>query len=122
MASDTAVITKMLRVLLLAPVLLLVGRLRGGAVAGRRPIAFPWFVVWFVAVIAAQSLYAPPAAMRSRLIDLDTILLSSAMFALGLGTRWDQLRKAGTRPLLLAAALFAGLVGGGFLLTSVLIP
>ena len=122
MASDTAVIAKMLRVLLLAPVLLLVGRLRGGTAAGRRPIAFPWFVVWFVGVIALQSLYTPTAVVRSGLIDLDTVLLSGAMFALGLGTRWDQLRKAGTRPLLLAAALFGGLVGGGFLLTSVLVP
>lgn len=120
-ASDTAVITKMLRVLLLAPVLLLLGRIRGGNAAGRRPIAFPWFVVWFAGVIAAQSLYVPAAAVRAWLIDLDTILLSSAMFALGLGTRWDQLRKAGTRPLLLAAALFGALVGGGFLLTSVLV-
>ena len=124
MASDTAVITKMLRVLLLAPALLLVGRVRKGAsgnAAERRSIAFPWFVVWFVAVIAAQSWYAPSAAVRAGLIDLDTVLLSSAMFALGLGTRWDQLRKAGTRPLLLAASLFAGLVGGGFLLTSALV-
>jgi uncharacterized integral membrane protein (TIGR00698 family) len=120
-ASDTAVITKMLRVLLLAPVLLLVGRIRGGNAAGRRPIAFPWFVLWFVAVIAAQSLYTPAAAVRSGLIDLDTILLSSAMFALGLGTRWDQLRKAGTRPLILAATIFAGLVVGGFLLTSLMV-
>ena len=120
-ASDTAVITKMLRVLLLAPVLLLVGRLRNGVGAASRPIAFPWFVVWFVAVIAAQSVYTPAAAVRAGLIDLDTILLSSAMFALGLGTRWDQLKKAGTRPLVLAAGLFGGLVGGGFVLTSLLV-
>ncbi len=117
-ASDTAVITKMLRVLLLAPVLLLVGRIRKGGGTERKPIAFPWFVVWFVAVIVAQSFYAPAPAIRAGIIDLDTILLSSAMFALGLGTRWDQLRKAGTRPLLLAAGIFGCLVTGGFALTS----
>ena len=55
-ASDTAVITKMLRVLLLAPVLLIVSRVRRGKGAGAsRQIAFPWFVFWFGAVIAAQS-------------------------------------------------------------------
>jgi uncharacterized membrane protein YadS len=43
------------------------------------------------------------------------------MFALGVGTRWNQLSRAGTRPLLLAAVLFAGLVGGGFLLTRLLV-
>src|SRR6201999_788948 len=53
-ASDTAVITKMLRVLLLAPVLLIVSRLRRKAGAsGAQKIAFPWFVLWFGAVIVA---------------------------------------------------------------------
>jgi uncharacterized integral membrane protein (TIGR00698 family) len=125
-ASDTAVITKMLRVLLLAPVLLLLGRIRGarggGAVGTSRKIAFPWFVLWFLGVIVAQSLYTPPPALRATLIDCDTILLGSAMFALGLGTRWDQLKRAGARPLLLGATLFAGLVSGGYALTSVLAP
>jgi uncharacterized integral membrane protein (TIGR00698 family) len=115
-ASDTAVLTKMLRVLLLAPALLLVGRARNAGTS--RPIAFPWFVLWFLAVIVAQSFYRPPMAVRSALIEIDTILLGSAMFALGLGTRWEQMKKAGTRPLLLAAMLFSGLVTGGFLLTS----
>ncbi|MGA7411142.1 MAG: YeiH family protein [Bryobacteraceae bacterium] len=121
-ATDTAVVTKMLRVLLLAPVLLLVGRVRRSRAAGAsHPISFPWFVLWFGAVIAVQSLYTPPASVRSGLIEFDTVLLSSAMFALGVGTRWSQLSRAGTRPLLLAAVLFAGLVGGGFLLTRLLI-
>jgi uncharacterized integral membrane protein (TIGR00698 family) len=121
-AGDTAVVTKMLRVLLLAPVLLLVGRVRRTRAAGaNRSISFPWFVLWFGLVIAAQSLFKMPSGLRSDLIELDTVLLSSAMFALGVGTRWNQLSKAGTRPLLLAAVLFLGLIGGGFLLTRLLI-
>jgi uncharacterized membrane protein YadS len=108
----------MLRVLLLAPALLLVGRVRRGGTG--RTIAFPWFVLWFLAVIVAQSFYRPAAPVRSAIIEIDTVLLGSAMFALGLGTRWEQLKKAGTRPLLLAAILFGALVGGGFLLTSAL--
>ena len=121
-ASDTAVITKMLRVLLLAPVLVIISRLRGsgGASASGR-IRFPWFVFWFGAVIVAQSFVAVAPGVRARLIDLDTVLLSSAMFALGIGTRWHQLKQAGTRPLLLAAAIFAGLVSGGWLMTRLLV-
>ncbi len=120
-AGDTAVVTKMLRVLLLAPVLLLVGRVRRTGTGPSRSISFPWFVLWFGVVIAAQSLFTLPAGVRSGLIEFDTVLLGSAMFALGVGTRWSQLSRAGTRPLLLAAVLFAGLVGGGFLLTRLLI-
>ena len=121
-ASDTAVVTKMLRVLLLAPVLLLIGRLRArGNAQGSGQVTFPWFVLWFGAVIAAQSFVRLPPAIQAPLINLDTVLLSSAMFALGVGTQWRQVKQAGTRPLLLAAVIFAGLVSGGWAITRWLV-
>lgn len=120
-ASDTAVITKMLRVLLLAPVLVIISRVRGRGANGAKGIKFPWFVFWFGAVIVAQSFVHVPRDARANLIDLDTVLLSSAMFALGISTRWQQLKAAGTRPLLLAAGIFAGLVSGGWVMTRVLL-
>jgi uncharacterized integral membrane protein (TIGR00698 family) len=119
--ADTAVVTKMLRVLLLAPVLVIVGLARRKQGAESRKITFPWFVLWFLGVIAIQSLVHVSTAVRSSLIECDTILLGSAMFALGTSTRWDQLRRAGARPLLLGATLFAGLVLGGFLLTAAVV-
>ncbi|HLN00443.1 MAG TPA: YeiH family protein [Bryobacteraceae bacterium] len=121
-ASDTAVITKMVRVLLLAPVLVIISRLRrsGGGGASRQ-IKFPWFVFWFGAVIVVQSFVRVPPAARAHIIDLDTVLLSSAMFALGMATRWHQMKQAGTRPLLLAAVIFVGLISGGWLITRLLV-
>jgi uncharacterized integral membrane protein (TIGR00698 family) len=122
-AADTAVVTKMLRVVLLAPVLVLIGRVRGSRnTAAAERMAFPWFVVWFAAVIVAVSLIHLQGPVKTNLIDLDTVLLSSAMFALGVNTRWDQLKKAGPRPLMLASTIFIALVGGGYALTSVLVP
>jgi uncharacterized integral membrane protein (TIGR00698 family) len=121
-ASDTAVITKMLRVLMLAPVLLIVSRLRrSGGAGATRHISYPWFVFWFGVVIVAQSFVKLPIVVRSQLIDLDTILLSSAMFALGVATQWHQLKAAGTKPLFLAFIIFAGLVGGGWMITRLLV-
>lgn len=121
-ASDTAVITKMLRVLMLAPVLLIISRIRRGANAsGSGKIKYPWFVFWFGAVIVAQSFIKLPAATHAHLIDLDTVLLASAMFALGVATRWHQLKAAGTKPLLLASTIFAGLVSGGWIMTRLLV-
>ena len=79
-------------------------------------------LVWFAAVIIAQSVIHLSPTVKGKLIDLDTILLTAAMFALGVGTRWDQLKEAGPRPLLLAATLFTVLVSGGYALTSVLVP
>ena len=83
-------------------------------------VHFPWFVLWFGAVILAQSVARLEGSARAHLIDLDTILLSSAMFALGVGTRWQQLRQAGNRPLLLAGVIFAGLAAGGWVMTRLL--
>lgn len=121
-ASDTAVVTKMLRVLMLAPVLLIISRhrSRGGRGAASK-VKFPWFVFWFGVVILAQSVVKIPSVARSGIIDLDTVLLSSAMFALGVGTRWQQMKQAGRRPLLLASVIFAGLVCGGWTMTRLLL-
>jgi len=112
----------MVRVLLLAPVLVIISRLRrsGGGGASRQ-IKFPWFVFWFGAVIVVQSFVRVPPAARAHIIDLDTVLLSSAMFALGMATRWHQMKQAGTRPLLLAAVIFVGLISGGWLITRLLV-
>jgi uncharacterized integral membrane protein (TIGR00698 family) len=120
--GDTAVVTKMLRVLLLAPVLFIMGRLRGKAAKGEsNHISFPWFVVWFLSVIVIQSLNVVPARVHSDLIDCDTVLLGGSMFALGATTRWSRLMRAGSRPLLLGATLFVCLVGGGYLLTVLIV-
>jgi uncharacterized membrane protein YadS len=78
-------------------------------------------VFWFGAVIVVQSFVKVPRVARAHIIDLDTVLLSSAMFALGIGTRWHQLKQAGARPLLLAAAIFGGLVCGGWAMTRLLV-
>lgn len=48
-------------------------------------------------------------------------VIGAVILALGVGTQWKQITKAGLRPLLLAAPLFGGLVGGGFILTRLLV-
>ena len=126
--ADVAVITKMVRVILLAPVLLIVAYLRRkrsgsteGATQSSRGISVPWFVLGFAAVMLLNSVIHISAAARSALLTVDAILLGSAMFALGLGTRWDDFKKTGPRPMLHGAALFARLFMGGFLLARVLV-
>jgi uncharacterized membrane protein YadS len=79
------------------------------------------FVFWFAAVILVQSVIAIPGAVRSGLINLDTVLLSSAMFALGVGTRWSRMKEAGLKPLSLALIIFTGLVLGGWTITRLLV-
>lgn len=61
-----------------------------------------------------NSLHILPARLVDALIDIDTLLLATAMAALGLRTHVGAIRQAGLRPLLLAAALFAFLLAGGY--------
>lgn len=118
-AADTAVIAKMVRVMLLAPFLVLLSlllarRRSGDGDAARARIVVPWFAFGFVAVAGINSLHLLPAGVHRGLLQLDTVLLAMAMAALGLTTHVSALRQAGLKPLLLAALLFAWLVLGGF--------
>lgn len=123
--TDAAVVAKMVRVLMLAPFLLALSLwfVRSGAgaaagAAGRRPITVPWFALGFLAVVVLSSLFPLPAALHAALVWLDTLLLATAMAALGLGTHWRMVRRAGAKPLLLAALLFAWLLAGGALINK----
>lgn len=115
--ADVAVITKMIRVLLLAPFLLalpwLMRRFGGGTAAQGGALALPWFALGFLGAVAANSLLPLPDTVRHALLTVDTFLLTAAMFALGLGTHWQSIRQAGVRPLLLAGMLALWLLLGG---------
>jgi len=117
-AADTAVIEKMLRIMMLAPFLLVLSSLRrnsrSNAAAVHAPITVPWFAVLFVVASAVNSLHVLPQRVVSALIEIDTLLLATAMAALGLRTHVGAIRQAGLRPLLLAAVLFVFLVVGGY--------
>jgi len=123
-AAETAVIEKMLRIMMLAPFLLVLSGWQGekspnvpaGQRAARRPITIPWFAVLFVVASAVNSLHILPAHVVSGLIQIDTALLATAMAALGLRTHVGAIRHAGVRPLLLAAVLFVFLVVGGYVI------
>lgn len=118
-AAAAAVIEKMLRVMLLAPFLLLLSawlaRGRHDGESGKA-IVIPWFAVGFIAVSGLNSLHLLPPTLHAALIELDAFVLAMAMTALGLRTHVSAIRKAGLRPMLLAASLFAYLVLGGYAL------
>lgn len=124
-AANAAVIEKMLRVVLLAPFLLLLAlgyrASDGGAARPRwRADQMPWFAVGFLLVVALHSTGWVPAAVVALLVDLASLLLAMGMVAIGLRTRFSSLREAGLQPLKLAALLFLFLTGGGYLLTRLL--
>lgn len=124
---DTAVITKMVRVMLLAPFLLVLSlRLARDsdcdspsdrlAVSAWR--AVPLFAVGFIGVVLFNSLHLLPRAAVDAALFLDTLVLAMAMAALGLSTRTAAVREAGAKPLLLAALVAVWLIAGGALVSA----
>ena len=115
--ESAAVIAKMLRVMMLAPFLiLLAARVKQLAPANggqRSKITIPWFAILFIAVAVFNSFGLLPKAAVDMLVTLDTLLLAMAMAALGITTHLSAIRKAGARPLLMALLLFIWLIVGG---------
>lgn len=118
-AADSAVIVKMVRVILLAPGLVLLsallarGKARGQTADEAVRIVVPWFAFGFIGVIALHSLPVWPQPFVGAVVGVDNVLLAMAMAALGLTTHASALRQAGLKPLLLAALLFGWLLTGG---------
>jgi uncharacterized integral membrane protein (TIGR00698 family) len=122
-AASTAVVEKMVRVMLLAPFLLLLsfnqasaGSDAKGFKACLKQVRVPWFAVMFLAVSAFHSLDLLPRAMVGALVQIDTLLLATAMAAMGLRTSFTSLQRAGIQPLKLGALLFVFLLFGGYLI------
>ena len=130
--AGTATITKMIRVMLLAPVLVIMGfvlagrRKESGGETGKRRIAVPWFAFGFIGVIGLNSLLQSLCGVETvREIPLngtieyvDTFMLTMAMTALGTETSLDKFRQAGARPFVLAGLLYVWLVAGGYFVTK----
>ncbi len=130
--SNTAIIVKMIRVMMLVPVLLVIAwavarnvKKQGVATdgnGGAASITIPWFAVLFLVVIAFNSLNLLPVSVVEWINQLDTFLLTMAMAALGAETSTDKFKKAGFKPFLLAAILYCWLIGGGYCMVKFILP
>ncbi len=126
MIAEMAIIVKMIRVMFLAPVLLLFALFlpkppqeQGGAKKVR--ITIPWFAFGFIAVIGFNSLGLLPKPVVEGINYFDTFLLTMAMTALGMETRFEKFREAGAKPFVLALILFAWLIFGGYFAVKFLV-
>lgn len=119
--QQVAVIEKMLRVMLLAPFLLWLDWFHQSEPReeGTR-LHIPWFALGFLACSLISSGDWLSGDNLAAIRYADELMLTMAMLALGLNTRITDVVKAGRRPLLMAAALFVLLIGGGLILTLAL--
>ncbi|EJW96748.1 hypothetical protein CHP00698 [gut metagenome] len=135
--ADAATITKMIRVMLLAPVLVLMSLCLGkmqkatanGGTQEKRKITIPWFAFGFLLVIGINSVLQTANFIPREVLtptigfinNLDTFLLTMAMTALGTETSIDKFRQAGAKPFVLAAILYVWLLVGGYVTTKFLV-
>lgn len=112
--ADAAVITKMIRVMMLAPFLLLLSWLLAKNEPQHNKINIPWFAFGFIAMILLNSILDLPATAVDFLRVFDDLLLIAAMFALGLTTHFSAIKNAGLKPLILGGLIYLWLTVGGF--------
>ncbi|WP_082721784.1 YeiH family protein [Prevotella sp. DNF00663] len=126
--SDVAIIVKMIRVMMLVPVLLVISysvarATRQNASDNKRgKITIPWFAILFLAVIGFNSFDLLPESLVNFINTFDTFLLTMAMTALGAETSIEKFKKAGFKPFVLAAILYLWLIGGGYCLAKFVVP
>ena len=131
--ADAATITKMIRVMLLAPVLVIMsvclsGKQKNKGITGKSKITIPWFAFYFLVVIGINSLlqsatFIPQETLQAGIgfiNNVDTFLLTMAMTALGAETSIDKFKQAGAKPFYLAGILYVWLVFGGYAIVKLL--
>ncbi len=137
--ANTAVIVKMTRVIMIAPMLIVLGLIlsymakKSGGEGSKPKLVIPWFAVYFVGMAGVNSLIhnytlsapAETAEMIKMLISnlniADTFLLTMAMTALGMGTRFAKFKGLGLAPIYTAGSMFLWLVVGGFVITQMVV-
>ena len=111
--GDTAVVTKMIRVMMLAPFLLVLsfvltkdssdkmGKERSFIINRIQQVKVPWFAFIFIAIVLVHTWVPMNAGFVRSMVMLDDVLLTMAMFELGLTTHLSAIKQAGIKPLIL---------------------
>ena len=133
--AGTATITKMIRVMMLAPVLIIMGfvlagrRKKDGGKKEKSKITVPWFAFGFIGVICLNSLLqylfgvetVREIPLNGTIEYVDTFMLTMAMTALGTETNLAKFKQAGAKPFVLAGLLYVWLLVDGYYVTKYLV-
>jgi len=96
-AGETAMIAKLWRVAMLAPVVVIAALIVRGRSAdkGPKPAFLPWFLLVFLALAGANTLGLIPKPAQAIAAQSSALLLLFAVTALGLATSWRELKAIG---------------------------
>lgn len=121
-AAHIGVIVKMTRVMLLVPMLfgmsILLHPKATSTNSRKTKIAIPYFVLGFILVAGFNSLGMISKTGIDIINTADTFLLTMAMFALGIQTRFSKIKEGEAKAIYLSALLFIWLIAGGYCITK----
>lgn len=103
-AGDLSSLIKMIRVAMLVPVVMIFAyMIKQNAQAGTEghAAAFPLFLMAFIALMLINSFVMIPVMIKQPLIDLSKICLTTAIVAIGIKTRLQDIFELGIKPILL---------------------
>ncbi len=125
--ANAAVIVKMTRVIMIAPMLIFLGlylawssKKEEKETSGKMKLVIPWFAVYFIGVAGFNSFQLIPQNIVEIINEIDTFLLTMAMTALGMGTVFSKFKGLGLAPVYTATVMFVWLVIGGFVVTKLI--
>nr|WP_321509607.1 putative sulfate exporter family transporter [uncultured Hyphomonas sp.] len=121
LSTQVGTLVKLIRVLLLGPVILLLGLAGGKAAGASRPglsRLVPWFIIGFLAMMALRSANLIPAAALPPIAAASTLLTLVSMAALGLMVDLRAVLASGGRVLTAGVLSLAVLIGASFLVLT----
>ncbi len=123
LSGQVGTLVKLVRILLLGPVVFGLALSHGDA-SERRRFALhryvPWFIVGFLVMAGARSAGTVPEGVATPIHGAATWLMVLAMAGMGLGVDLRELAAAGGRVTGAVAASLAGLIGASLLLVHLL--
>ena len=122
--AQNAVIVKMIRVMMLAPFLIVLGvflakSTKNKILSEKTKITIPWFAFGFIGVAGFNSVDILSLDIVETINTVDTFILTMAMTALGLQTTVKKFKDVGMKPIYLATILFLWLIIGGYFITKI---
>lgn len=116
-AGNAAVVVKLTRTLLIVPVVAFYAwKSIAAHRAGDKPVPWraviPWFILWFLAAAALDSVGAIPAAWHAPIQRVALFTIVVALAGVGLSSDLSRMKAAGFRPLALGAVLWVAIVLG----------
>jgi uncharacterized integral membrane protein (TIGR00698 family) len=118
-AVKLAVVIKLSRVCLLAPIVLILSirhrrylAAQGQTNEGSAKVPLiPFFVIGFIIVAIIQNVFEIPEGLHDATVLISKVLLGAGLVALGSGVRWKSIRAIGPRPMLMGMVAWVIVAG-----------